>query len=148
MSALTKTRNGLTRRRDPFSLFTRDLFGFDPFGDLRRARPAGFAPKFEVLETEAAYVIKADVPGVAEGDLDISLHDSVLTISGTRSAEQKKEEDTYYLYERSYGSFSRSFSLPEKANAEAVDAALNEGVLTVTIAKREETQPKKISVKK
>lgn len=149
MTALTKTtRNGLTRRRDPFSMLTRDFLGWDPFGELRLARPSGFAPGFEVLETDNAYVIKADVPGVSEADLDISLHDGVLTISGKREAEEKKEEDTYYLYERSYGSFSRSFSLPEKADAEAVDAALNEGVLQVTIAKREDTKPKKIALKK
>ena len=93
MSALTKTtRNGggLARsRRDPLSLFSRDFFGWDPFAEMRVSRVPAFAPSFEVLENDDAYVLKADVPGVQEADLDISMHQGVLTISGSRNAEEK-----------------------------------------------------------
>jgi HSP20 family protein len=132
--------------RDPFAL-ARDLFALDLFGENGRA-PNAFMPRFEVKERGDKFEIYADVPGVKEEDLDISLHDGVLSISGQRSAEQKQDGDTYFVYERQFGTFSRSFSLPDIADAEKVDAKLASGVLTVTIGKRPEAKPKKIALKK
>ncbi|HYG68700.1 MAG TPA: Hsp20/alpha crystallin family protein, partial [Anaeromyxobacteraceae bacterium] len=107
-----------------------------------------FVPSFEVKETKDAYVFKADLPGIREEDLDINLTGNRLTVSGKREEEKRSEEERYYAYERSYGSFSRSFTLPEGVDAEHVDAELRDGVLTVRIAKRPEVQPKRIEVKK
>lgn len=141
------TSNGttVTRYRDPFSM-ARELLSWDPiFG----GRPAtAFAPAFEVKETNDAFVLKADLPGVAEADLDIAVHNNVLSVSGSRSAEERQEGDTFALYERQFGSFTRSFSLPDMADGEKIAANLANGVLTLTIAKRAEAKPRKISLSK
>ena len=86
----------------------RELLAWDPFFGGRQA--SAFVPAFEVKETNEAFVLKADIPGVAESDIDIAVHNNILTISGTRNAEERKEGDSFALYERQYGSFSRSFS--------------------------------------
>ncbi len=143
--SLVRRETAPVRYRDPFAL-ARDLFAGDPFGDQRPA--VNFAPSFEVKETPETYVVKADMPGVKEENLDVSLHNGILAISGTRAAEERKEGETYFLYERQYGSFSRSFALPDTADAERVEAKLDGGVLTVTIGKRAEAKPKKIALKK
>src|SRR5678816_91597 len=134
-----------TRYRDPFSM-ARELLSWDPFFGDRRV--SAFAPAFEVKETTDAFVLKADLPGVAESDLDISVHNSVLTVSGARQAEERKEGESYALYERQFGSFSRSFSLPDSVDAEKIEAKLDAGVLTLTIAKQEPAKPRKIELKK
>ena len=92
--------------------------------------------------------MRADVPGVKEENVDVSLHNGILAISGARAAEERKEGETYFLYERQYGTFSRSFALPETADGDKVDAKLDNGVLTVTIGKRAEAKPKKIALRK
>jgi HSP20 family protein len=131
--------------RDPFQ-FARELLSWDPFFAGRQV--SAFVPAFEVKETNDSFVLKADIPGVAENDLDIAVHNNVLTISGTRHAEDRKEGEGYALYERQYGSFSRSFALPDSADGERIDAKLDSGVLTLTIAKRAQAKPRKIAVQK
>jgi HSP20 family protein len=146
--ALVRTTNGNGSRttvRDPYSL-ARELLNWDPFFTARPA--SAFAPAFEVKETNDSFVLRADVPGVVEKDLDIAVHANVLTDSGSRQAEERKEGESYALYERQYGSFSRSFALPDMADGERIDASLVNGVLTLTIAKKAEAQPRKIAIKK
>jgi len=134
-----------TRYRDPFSM-ARELLSWDPFFTGRPA--SAFAPAFEVKETTEAFIVKADLPGVAEADLDINLHNNVLTVSGSRQAEERREGESFALYERQYGSFSRSFALPDTADGERIDAKLDGGVLMLTIGKRVEAKPRKIALKK
>ena len=131
--------------RDPYSL-ARELLNWDPFVSARPA--SAFAPAFEVKETNDSFVLRADVPGVAEKDLDIAVHNGVLTVSGSRQSEERKEGESYAVYERQYGSFSRSFALPDMADGERIDASLVNGVLTLSIAKKAEAQPRKIAIKK
>ncbi|CAN5730827.1 Hsp20/alpha crystallin family protein [soil metagenome] len=131
--------------RDPFSM-ARELLSWDPFFGGRQI--TAFAPAFEVKETTDAFVLKADLPGVAEADLDIGVHNNVLTVSGSRSAEDRKEGESYALYERQFGSFTRSFSLPDIADGEKIDANLSNGVLTLSIAKKAQARPRKIELKK
>ena len=135
------------RRSHPYTL-ARSLFGFDPFVGFETAsnRPS-FTPSFEVKETSEGYELSADVPGIKEKDIDISLHNNVLTVSGSRSAETRNEGETYFVRERQFGSFSRSFALPDEANPELVSAKLSEGVLSVNIAKKAESKPRKIAIK-
>ena len=140
----------LRRARDPFTL-ARSILGFDPFYGFDAAgnnTKAAFTPSVEVKETKDGYMVKADLPGVKQEDIDISLHNNVLTVSGSRVAEDRKEGETFFVYERQYGAFSRSFSLPEEANPETIDAHLKDGVLTLTIGKKAESQPRKIAIKK
>lgn len=135
-------------RWDPFQMM-RDLLRFDPFGDLdRRGRgsmlDAPFTPSFDVKETEDAYELTADMPGVNEDDLDVDLSGNRLTISGKREQEERHEEETYYAVERSYGSFTRSFTLPEDIDPEKCEASLENGVLKVRLHKSEERQPRRV----
>ena len=144
--ALVRRETPATARygRDPFA-FARDLFNWDPFV---ATGGNAFAPSFEVKETPDSYVVRADLPGVKEEDVDVSLHNGVLSIAGRRTAEERKEGESYFLYERQYGSFSRAFALPDTADGERVEAKLDNGVLTVNIGKRAEAKPRKISLKK
>ena len=146
MALVRTTTNGTSKlARDPYSL-ARELLGWDPFFSTRPV-PA-FSPSFEVKETSDSFVLKADVPGVEEKDLDVALHNGTLTVSGHRSAEERKEGESYALYERKYGSFTRTFALPDMADGERIDAKLENGVLTLTIAKKTEAKPRKISIRK
>jgi HSP20 family protein len=127
-------------------------FHFVPWREF--AREAGssedleeFAPDFEVKETKDAFLFNADLPGVDEDDLDISLTDNRLTISGKREAERKKEGETFYAYERAYGSFTRTFTLPREADTENCDAQLKNGVLTLRLPKKREEQSRKINIR-
>jgi HSP20 family protein len=140
---------GLTTRNwDPYTAL-RELMEWDPFGEMQPSptEGGGFTPRFEVKETKDAYVFKADLPGIEENALDISMTGNRLTVSGQREAERRDEGDTYYAYERSYGNFSRSFTLPEGVETERVDAHLEHGVLTITVPKLAELQPRKVSIK-
>ncbi len=141
----TSSGSQVARYRDPFSI-ARELLSWDPFFGGRPA--SAFAPAFEVKETTDAFVLKADLPGVAESDLDIGVHNNVLTVSGSRQAEERKDGESYALYERQFGSFSRSFQLPDMADGERIEAKLDRGVLTLTIGKKAEARPRKISVNK
>ena len=151
MSSVALRTNGNGSRaavaRDPFT-FARELLGWDPFYGTMTRPSSAFTPAFEVKETKDAFVLKADVPGLEEKDLDIALHEGVLTVSGSRASEERKEEESYAIYERQFGSFSRSFRLPEVADSEHVDAKLASGVLTLTIPKKAEAKPRKIAIKK
>lgn len=129
--------------RDPFAL-ARELFAWDPYARSSSA----FTPTFDVKETAEAFVVRADLPGVAEKDVDVSVHNGVLTITGARQAEERKEGESFYLYERQFGSFSRSFALPDTADAERIEAKLVNGVLELSIGKRAEAKPRKISLNK
>ncbi len=138
-----------SRHFDPLELM-RDIMRWDPFrelGALARREPLEFLPTFEVKETRDAYVFKADLPGVREQDLEISLTGARLMVSGKRDEEKKEEDERYYAYERSYGSFTRSFTLPAGVDADHAEAELKNGVLTVSIPKKPEVKAKKIELK-
>jgi HSP20 family protein len=100
-----------------------------------------------VKETNEAFVFKADVPGLKEDDLEISLTGNRLTVSGKRDEERRDENERFFAYERSYGTFTRTFTLPDGVDTEHVNADLKDGVLTLTLPKRPEVQPKKIQLK-
>jgi len=129
---------------DPFRIM---LEMFDQGAREARHVEQLFSPSFEVFERKDGYVFKADLPGVKQEDLDITLNANRLTVSGKREAEERKEGERFYAYERSFGSFTRSFTLPEGVDAEHVAAELKNGVLTLVVPKKPEVQPKKISIK-
>lgn len=125
------------------------FLGWDPFREMTPliGREMGFVPAFEVKETKDGYLFRADVPGVKESDVEVTVTGNRLNISGKREAEKEEKTDTYYTYERSYGNFARVFTLPEAANMTSVHADLRDGVLTVHVGRRPEAQPQKIPVK-
>jgi len=134
---------------DPFRAM-RDLIRWEPFADLAPSfgafESAVFSPAFEVKETKEGFVFRADVPGVKDADLDVKLTQNRLSVSGKRESEKTEKGDTFYTSERSYGSFTRSFTLPDGVDADKIRAELKEGVLTLSLPKKPESQPKKITV--
>lgn len=130
---------------EPFRLM-RDFLRWDPLRDYDLGAPAAFMPSFDVKESPDAYQLKADLPGILEADLEISLESNRLTVAGKREAETAKDGERWHLAERSNGSFSRTFTLPEDVDSEKVVAELRNGVLTLMVPKRPEVRPKKISV--
>lgn len=129
---------------DPFHLM-REMVGWDPFREMTPTRTPYF-PAFEVKETGSSYVFKADLPGVRDEDLEISLTGTRLTVGGKREQEKSDDTDRYYAYERSYGTFSRTFTLPDGCDGEHVTAELKGGVLTLVVPKKPEVQPRRITV--
>jgi HSP20 family protein len=135
---------------DPFRLMD-TLLRWDPFAETSPSflpRLETFLPRFDVKETRDGYFIHADIPGVKEDDLNVSLTGNVLTISGQRNVEQKQEDERYFAMERSYGDFTRSFSLPEGADPDTIKADLKEGVLSIELKKKPDVQAKKIAIGK
>jgi HSP20 family protein len=134
----------------PFSMF-RELMRWDPFREMTPVFPQSgreimFVPDVDIKETPEAYVFKADLPGFAEKDLEISLTGNRFTLAGKREEERREEKETYFTCERSYGSFTRTFTLPTGTDPERATANLKGGVLTVSVPKKPEVQPKKIPV--
>lgn len=134
----------LTGDWDPFRMME-SLLRWEPATTARRA-PTSFSPRFDVRETKEGYVFKADLPGVKESDLDIALTGNQLTISGKREYEEKEEAENHFVFERGFGTFSRSFALPSGADFDNVRADLKDGVLTLLVPKKPEVQPRKISL--
>jgi len=139
-------------RRDPYrSLVTvqdqiNRLFegAFGPTqGD---AALTAWAPSVDIYETENELVLRADLPGLAEKDIDVRVENNMLTLRGERKFESKVSEDNYLRVERTFGSFSRSFSLPNTVNTDAIRAEYRNGVLTVQMPKREESKPRQVKV--
>jgi HSP20 family protein len=105
-----------------------------------------WAPAVDIFEIEHELVVKADLPDIDPKDLDIRVENNILTIRGERKFEKKVDQDNYLRVERAYGSFARSFTLANTVNSEAIKADYQNGVLTLSIPKREEAKPKQIKV--
>jgi HSP20 family protein len=147
-------RRGLRPLRPLRELEATDRFFEDLFG--RSLLPAGWrrtpfmekewAPALEILEKSDKFVIKAEMPGIKEEDIEVSVSDNTLTIRGEKKADKEVKEEDYYFSETSYGSFFRSVSLPSNADAEAIAASIDDGILEVDIPKVADVKPKKVSV--
>ena len=131
-----------TNLQEQVSRFLESSFGSTD----KNSSLATWAPAVDIHETEGELVVKADLPGIAEEDIDVRVEKNMLTIRGERTFEKSVNDDNYLRVERAYGSFSRSFSLPNTVNTEAVQAEYRNGVLTVTMPKREESKPKQVKV--
>jgi HSP20 family protein len=107
---------------------------------------SSFVPPVDIYENEHNIVLKLEVPGVDQKELDIRIENNTITIRGDRKFEKETKEENYHRVERRYGSFQRSFGLPNTVNPEQVTADYNNGILTVTLAKRAEAKPKQIKV--
>ena len=120
------------------NFFTRDRSG--------QADLAAWAPPVDIYETENELVVKADLPDLRGEDIDVRIENNMLTIRGERKFEKDAKEDEYLRVERAYGPFMRSFSLPNTVSSESVQAEYRNGVLTLHMAKREESKPKQIKI--
>jgi HSP20 family protein len=108
--------------------------------------PRRWIPAMDLVETAEDFVLRADLPGLSEQDISIELEDNVLTVSGERKSEQQERKEGYYRIERSSGAFSRSLTLPEGVDPQAVSANFERGVLEVRIPKPEERKPRKVAI--
>ncbi len=133
---------GVNTLQDQFNRLFNDVF--DRKGE--ESSLTAWAPAVDIYETEHELVVKADLPEVDPKDLDIRVENNILTIRGERKFEKKVNEDNYLRVERAYGSFARSFTLANTVNSDAIKADYQNGVLTLTIPKREEAKPKQIKV--
>ena len=152
MSNLVKKNPAFTAEWDPFRAM-RDLLRWDPFREMAPAfptaptwEPATFTPSFDVTENKDGYVFKADLPGIKTEDIEIATTGNRLQISGKRDYEHETKNDTVYTYERQYGSFSRTFTLPDGADLEHAKSELKDGVLTLVIPKKPTATTKKIAI--
>jgi HSP20 family protein len=120
------------------------------FGDVPNGGTGGAArrwiPAMDLLETDEDFVLRADLPGMTESDVNIELEDNVLTLSGERKAEHEDKREGFHRIERAFGSFSRSLTLPKGVDPETVSASFDQGVLEVRIPKPEQRKPRKISI--
>jgi HSP20 family protein len=122
---------------------------FDRFFEGRTANgPRRWTPAMDLVETEDHLVLRGDLPGLTEDDIEIEIKDNVLTVSGERKAESEEKNEGYYRVERAFGSFSRSLTLPQGIDADKVDANFDKGVLEVRIPKPAEAKPTRVEIGK
>lgn len=135
-------------RYNPFREFD-DLFTRAGFAQPTQPTRTHWVPRADVAEDEAGYVIELDIPGVAKTDVNVSLHEGVLRISGETKAPVQPQQDSkvrVHRRERVYGKFERSFKLPEDVDSEGVDARFSDGVLHLQVPRAEQAKPKTIEV--
>lgn len=138
--------NDIVRRNDPFDIFSRfgDFFDRDPF--FAPAARSEWLPPVDIKETSDGFVVQMDVPGLKPEDLDVELHEGVLSIRGSRQEEKKEEDKGYVRTERRYGSFSRQFRVPTNVQAENLKAEVKDGVLTINVPKGAGQGARKVAV--
>src|SRR5271168_4556980 len=144
----------LVTRFDPFREFVtlqdrmnrllRDQRG--PEGHDESLTATAFAPPVDVYEDEHSTTLKIEVPGIDEKDIDVRIENNTLTVHGERKFEKEEKEENYRRVERQYGSFTRTFSLPNTVDQESVQADYEKGVLKIKLAKKQEAKPKQIKV--
>ncbi len=139
-------------RYDPFREFVTlqdrmsRLFPRGPEGQDEALTTTAFAPPVDVYEDEHNVTLKIEVPGIDEKDIDVRIENNTLTVHGERKFEKDEKEENYRRVERQYGSFTRTFTLPNTVNQESVQANYDKGVLKITLAKKAEAKPKQIKV--
>jgi HSP20 family protein len=117
------------------------------FNDAVSARRDNFVPNIDISETDTQFLISAELPGMKKDDIDISLENSRLSISGERSFENEEEGKKFHRVETKYGSFNRSFQLPDNVDETSIQAKYEDGLLNITIDKSEEKVKKQIEIK-
>ena len=136
-------RDLLTSQREYVRLLKE---AFSPMSGETEVSTRSWAPPVDIYETEDAIVLKAELPGIDPKDVEVRVEDNTLYLKGERNYEKEINEQNYHRIERSYGSFARSFSLPNSISAEKVKAEYKDGLLTLTMPKREEAKPKTIKI--
>ncbi|MBZ5521276.1 MAG: Hsp20/alpha crystallin family protein [Acidobacteriia bacterium] len=144
-------------RRDPFfeltslrdrmnQLFNQSFGGFEGFGLEQPLTETNFLPPVDISEDEHNIMLQAEIPGMKAEELNITLENNVLTITGDRKFKEEEKKENYHRIERRYGKFTRSFTLPASVDGEKVNAVFENGVLNITLPKKEEFKPKQITI--
>src|SRR3954451_10187475 len=135
----------LLMRPEPFSQEVNRLFS--TLFDAQDSGVQRWVPAMDLTEADDQFVLRADLPGLGEDDVSIEIQDNTLTVSGERKAEHEERQRGWYRVERSFGRFSRSLTLPEGVDADAVSAGFDKGVLEVRIPKPEQRKPRRVAIK-
>lgn len=143
MTRYTPTRTLRDLQREVDTIF--DQF-FNRSGDDNSGGSAVWAPRTDLVETDNAYRLHLDVPGMTKEDININLQNNTLSVSGTRAAAQTDEGDEYVRVERTFGNFHRTFTLPEAVDADNIEATYNDGVLEINVPKTEKTARRQIEI--
>ena len=144
---MTQTnRRNLLQTRDPFQTLFGRLFG-DRLGELHRPDGGDGHPRTNISETAEAYELSFELPGIAEQDIEVQLHDNTLTITAERKDERKTDDKRWHRVEHRYGNYSRAIALPQDAATDGIEAVYQQGVLTVSVPKQPQAQPAKIPVR-
>jgi len=128
-------------------IFDESFRGMNRQGDDDWALGGAWAPLVDIYEREGNIELKAELPGVDSKDVDVRVENNVLTLRGERRIDKEVKRESYHRVERAYGSFSRSFTLPSMVDTERIKAEFKEGVLHLTLPKKEEAKPRQISIK-
>ena len=138
---------GLTSLQERMNqLFNQAFGGFEGFEFEQPLTPANFLPPVDILEDEHDITLQAEIPGVKEEDLNITLENNLLTIAGERKFKDEENKENFHRIERRYGKFTRTFTLPAGVDFHNVMATFENGVLNVTLPKREEFKPKQVKI--
>ena len=132
-------------RIDPFRELASFFQTFEPTGK-EQLSAGSFVPPVDVYEDEQNLVLKLEIPGLNDEDINVSVENNTLTVQGERKFEKEEKEENFHRIERRYGSFTRTFKLPNTVDAEKVDAGYDKGILKITLAKRAEAKPRQIKV--
>ena len=136
----------LSTLQSDMNRFFNAMFDAPAGGGGRNADLRRWSPAMDLAETEDAFVLRADLPGVSQEDVHIELEDTVLTVSGERKSDHEAKGEGFYRVERTFGAFSRSLTLPKGVDPEAVAASFSDGVLEVRIPKPEARKPRRIAI--
>jgi HSP20 family protein len=135
----------LVSTHDHFNQLFNETFA-RAFGDQKEVSLRTWVPPVDICETEDSLVLKAELPGIKPDDVEIRVEDNTLYLKGERKFEKEVKDENFHQVERSYGTFSRSFSLPSSIDSDKVKAEYQNGILTLTMPKREEAKPKTIKI--
>jgi len=119
----------------------------DLLGESEEEPSAVWSPRVDVTELDDKFVVTAELPGLAKGDVKVEVKNGILSISGEKRSEQEKKDRNIYMSERCFGKFNRTFQLPDNVSADKIGAEFNNGVLNITLPKLEESKPKQIEIK-
>lgn len=144
MTGLMTCRPGGRAMRVEMDKLFEDFFGLAQPGT--GGSGAMWSPAVDISESQDNYVVKAELPGMKKEQIDLEVEDNVLAIKGERKFEKTDKGEDYHFVERSYGSFYRRFALPKNVDSEAIRAEYKDGVLEITIPKREEVKPQKVEI--
>ena len=135
----------MIRTRNPYFRLVDDLLS-DAFGSGGQFEARGVGLALDVEESQEAYIVRANLPGVSLDDISVNIHEDVLTIAGETASEDRSEDSRLLIRERRSGKFSRSLRFPTVVNGEAVEASFEDGVLSITLPKAEHVKPRQIPV--
>jgi len=145
LNTISRWNPAVLNARDPFfraldTFFNQDLVSSEEVSNRT------WMPPVDIQETPEAYRLTAELPGLTKDDINITLENNVLRLSGERKFEKDVKKEGYHRIERTYGSFARAFTLPTQVNNEKVEAAFENGLLTITVPKAEQAKPRKIAI--